>query len=134
MENPFAAAPAGLLAACLVVEDDSLIRLDLEETLRDFGVRCVYGAATIEGAMQIVETASICFAVLDFELVHGNTSKLAELLVVRGVPSVFLTAYGASLDLPAPLKHLGVIAKPFSSHQLAQALLAAFETTTDPCS
>ncbi len=71
MENPFAVAPPGLLAACLIVEDDSLIRLDLEETLRDFGVGCVYGAATLEGAMQIVESAEIRFAVLDFELVHA---------------------------------------------------------------
>lgn len=126
MDNPFASVPAGLLTACLVVEDDSLIRLDLEETLRDFGIACVFGAATAEGALRILETSEICFAMLDFELARGNTAALAEILVARGIPAVFLTAYGPGIELPPQLRHLQVLSKPCSSAQLAEALVTAF--------
>lgn len=128
MKNPLASAAAGQPVACLVVEDDSLIRLDLEETLRDFGIPCVFGAATAEGAVQIIETADIRFAVLDYELARGNTEELAALLVARGIPAVFLTAYGEGLALPASLRHLKVISKPYSPLLLAEALRAALAT------
>ena len=58
MDNPLASAPAGLLATCLVVEDDSIIRLDLEETLRGFGFsRASSAPQRSKAAAQIVETA-----------------------------------------------------------------------------
>lgn len=128
MDTPLAVAPAALLAACLVVEDDSLIRLDLEETLRDFGAACVFGAATAESAMHIVETVDICFAVLDYELARGNTERLAEVLVGRGIPAVFLTAYGEGIELPAALSHLRVLSKPCSASQLKEELIIALAT------
>jgi len=134
MENPFGSAPGELFDSCLVVEDDSIIRLDLEETLRGFGLRMVHGASTLDAAMRIVQGAEIRFAVLDYELGRGNTVAVAETLVARGIPAVFLTAHGSEIELPPGLSHLKVIAKPFSSAALAEALIAAFESkarTTD---
>ena len=52
MDNPLGSAPVELFDACLVVEDDSIIRLDIEETLRGFGLRCVHGASTLEAAIE----------------------------------------------------------------------------------
>ncbi len=73
MNIPFDSAPVELLDMCLVVEDDSIIRLDIEETLRGFGFRCVLGAATLEAAAEIAETNTLRFAVLDYEVERGNT-------------------------------------------------------------
>lgn len=132
MNNPLASAPVELLDACLVVEDDSIIRLDIEETLRSFGIRCVIGASTIDAAAQIVETASLGFAVLDYEVGRSNTVSIAGQLVAKGIPAVFLTAYGKGIELPPGLTHLQVISKPFSSALLAEALLKAFEAMNEP--
>ena len=126
MDNPFSSAPVGMLDACLVVEDDSIIRLDLEETLRGFGMRRVLGAASMEAALPAAGSAGIRFAVLDYELSRGTTASLAELLVARGIPTVFLTAHDRGIELPPALRHVEVIAKPFSSALLAEALLRAF--------
>ena len=123
MKHLLRSAPVELLDACLVVEDDSIIRLDLEETLKDFGLTTVHGASSLEAAADILASAPIRFAVLDFNVGSGNTLGVAQALAAKGIPAMFLTAYGASVELPPGLLHLQVLAKPFSSDSLAQALL-----------
>lgn len=127
MESLLRSAPAELLDACLVVEDDSIIRLDLEETLRGFGLKRVHGAGTLDAGLELASVANISFAVLDFNLGRADTVPIAMALAARGIPVVFLTAYGAAVELPPALAHLEVIAKPFSSELLAEALLKAFD-------
>ena len=133
MDNPFASLPVEFIGTCLVVEDDSIIRLDIEETLRGFGVRSVLGASTLESAAEIARSASIRFAVLDYEVGRGTTVEVAEILTARGIAAVFLTAHGGGIDLPPALRHLQVITKPFSSTMLAEALLAAFGELEQTC-
>lgn len=123
MEQRLRSARVELLDPCLVVEDDSIIRLDLEETLKGFGLRHVHGASTLEDAARIIASSSIRFAVLDYNVGSRNTVAVAEALTARGVPALFLTAYGTSADLPPSLAHLQVLAKPFSSDLLAEAML-----------
>lgn len=122
MEKPLRPATTGIIDACLVVEDDSIILLDLEETLKDFGWPRVHAAATLEAATNIMASSDIRFAVLDFELGHGNTIQLAEELTARGIPALFLTAHGRSVELPAGIAHLEVLSKPFSPELLAEAM------------
>lgn len=132
MDDSFASAPVELLETCLVVEDDPIIRLDLEETLRGFGFRCVLGASTLEAAEEIAATAAIGFAVLDYEIGQRNTVALAEQLMAKGLPVVFLTAHGHGIELPPSLVSLQVVAKPYSSSTLAEALLRALEAVARP--
>lgn len=123
MEQCLRSARVELLDQCLVIEDDSIIRLDLEETLRGFGLKHVHGASTLEAAARIIAASPIRFAVLDYNVGHSNTVAMAEALAARGVPALFLTAYGTSVELPASLAHMQVLSKPFSADLLAEALL-----------
>ena len=66
MESLLRSAPAELLDACLVVEDDSIIRLDLEETLRGFGLKRVHGAGTLDaGTVDTVAAGGCAGSVAD---------------------------------------------------------------------
>lgn len=123
MQHRFRSARLELFDQCLVVEDDSIIRLDLEETLRGFGMKHVHGAPTLEAAAKIIASSPIRFAVLDYTVGQANTVAVAEELSARGVPALFLTAYGTAVDLPASLSHVQVLAKPFSSDLLLEAIL-----------
>lgn len=127
MDDKNSLAASWLLDGCLVVEDQSIIRIDLEETLRGFGFRNVHGASTSEAAAKIAATAEIRLAILDYELGCGTSVHVAEALVAKGIPAVFLTAYGAGVELPPGLAHLQVLAKPFSADLLAKALRKALE-------
>lgn len=115
-------AMAGALDKCLVVEDDPIILLDLAETLKDFGWRHVLGVSTLEAAKQIIAESEIRFALLDFDLGGSNTVPLAEELAAKGIPAMFLTAYGNSISLPEGLAHMRVLGKPFSPDLLAEAM------------
>ena len=123
MDNPLNSARVELLDRCLVVEDDSIIRIDLEATLRGFGLRHVHAAPTVEAAQSIIANSDIRFAVLDYSVGSANTVAMAEALAARGVPALFLTAYGTSVELPPSLSHFQVLSKPFSSDLLAAAML-----------
>jgi DNA-binding NtrC family response regulator len=123
MEERLRSARVELLDQCLVVEDDSMIRLDLEQTLKGFGLKHVHGASTLEAASKIISSSSIRFAVLDYNIGPANTVAVAEALTARGIPALFLTAYGTSVELPPSLAHVQVLSKPFSSDLLAAAML-----------
>jgi len=125
MEDKNGLAPPALLDGCLVVEDQSVIRIDLEETLRGFGFRNVHGASTSEAAARIAANSEIRCAILDYELGCGTSVHVAEALVAKGIPAVFLTAYGTGVELPPSLAHLQVLAKPFSAELLERALRKA---------
>lgn len=122
MERCLHSARVELLDHCLVVEDDSIIRLDLEQTLKGLGLTHVHGASTLEAAAAILEAEPIRFAVLDYVVGGSTTVAVAEALAARGVPMLFLTAYGKSIELPAKLAHLQVLSKPFSTDLLAAAI------------
>jgi len=132
MEKLLRSARVELLDSCLVVEDDSIIRLDLEETLKGFGLKQVHGAPNLEAALQIIASADIRFAVLDYNVGPGTTVEMAEALAARGIPAVFLTAYGSAVELPQTLAHVQVLAKPFSSDLLAGAMLKELEKVLAP--
>lgn len=132
MERSLRSARVELLDQCLVVEDDSIIRLDLEQTLKGFGLQHVHGASTLEAAIAIISTSPIRFAVLDYVIGSSNTVAVAEALAARGVPALFLTAHGKSVDLPAGLAHLQVLSKPFSTELLAAAILRELAALSPP--
>ncbi len=132
MEKLLRLARVDLLDRCLVVEDDSIIRLDLEQTLKGFGLKHVHGAPSLEVATRIIASSEIRFAVLDYNVGPGNTVEVAEALAAKGIPSVFLTAYGTAVELPESLSHIQVLAKPFSSDLLAEAMLKELEKVVDP--
>lgn len=124
--HPLASSQVELLGTCLVVEDDPLIRLDVEETLRGFGFNLVLGASTLEAAEDIAATAAISFAVLDYEIGRCTTVALAEQLLASRIPVVFLTAHGLGIELPPSLASQQVVGKPYSSGMLADALVRTF--------
>jgi CheY-like chemotaxis protein len=107
---------------CLVVEDDTIIRLDIEEILRGLGLTAIHGAGSVAAALEALATEPIRCAVLDFLLRDENSLAVAEALVARGIPLIFLTAYGEDVVLPAHLRHVRVLSKPFTTAMLADAI------------
>ncbi len=112
-----------LLQPCIVVEDDAIILLDIEHTLRHLGFSDIRTSTTLAIGSKLADAPDIRLALLDFELGRTVTSlALAEALLQRGIPMVFLTAYGADLQLPSSLAHIPIIAKPFTTETLAATL------------
>jgi CheY-like chemotaxis protein len=108
----------------MVVEDDTIILLDIEHTLRQLGLSDIHTATTLAKGEALSMLPDIRFAILDFELGRLVTSlPLAETLAARGIHMIFLTAYGADLQLPSSLANVPVLPKPFTTDMLAAKLM-----------
>ncbi len=72
----------------LVVEDDTLLAMDLEETLVDAGAIVVDVCQTLDEGMTRANDDDFAVAVLDFSLGPDTASPLARRLVRRGLPFI----------------------------------------------
>jgi light-regulated signal transduction histidine kinase (bacteriophytochrome) len=97
----------------LLVEDNIIIAMDTEETLRELGVAKVDMASSVKEARALVEAATPELAVLDFNLGDETSEPLARELIARGVPVAMATGYGEAMNDLEDIDLLGVLAKPY---------------------
>jgi DNA-binding response OmpR family regulator len=119
----------------LLVEDSSLIALDLACVLEDAGYAVVGPAKDLGAALDLIDHHTIDAALLDVNL-NGDTSfAAAEKLRDRRVPFVFLTGYSPGECLNPDFSDRLVVEKPVGTGRLlriVEALLrerAASKTT-----
>jgi DNA-binding response OmpR family regulator len=113
------------LKRVLVVEDDPVLGMATEDTLRDAGVAHVDICPTTDGAMEILRTSRPDAIILDVHLADRNDGwAIAELIETLGENSpriVFST--GAPQDIPPEIAELGsVLEKPYAPEALLAAL------------
>ena len=113
----------------LVVEDEYMLVLDLEESLRAAGATVVGPVPSVAEAMTILdEEEALDAAVLDVNLGGEMAYPVADRLLALGVPFVFATGYGEA-DIPARLGHVPRCEKPVDLARVAQALAQAVGPT-----
>lgn len=111
----------------LVVEDEALVAMLLEDTLRALGCRCVGPAGNVAQALALLEREVVDLALLDVNLGGGERSyPVADALAARGIRFIFVTGYGAS-GVDRRYDPLRVLQKPFDEDQLAQAIAAGLD-------
>lgn len=101
------------LPRVLIIEDTVLIAMLLEEIVRECGCEIAGLAFNIESARQAIGRHNYDAVLLDIGLDEGKSFDIADLLLERGVPFAFVTAYH---DILEP-RHQGVpiVRKPFST-------------------
>jgi light-regulated signal transduction histidine kinase (bacteriophytochrome)/CheY-like chemotaxis protein len=109
----------------LLIEDSMLIALTAEDALRELGASEVTVAPTAAAAWKAIAQGGIHFAVLDFNLGNETSLPIAEALIAEGTPVVMATGYGTDLDLPAALKAVPVVTKPYDVRTLAPQIAQA---------
>jgi CheY-like chemotaxis protein len=109
----------------LVVEDDPVLAMATEDTLRDGGVEHVVICPTTESALEALREERPDALVLDVHLADRDDGwAIAELVETLGDASpriVFAT--GAPQDIPPRIAELGsVLTKPYAPAALLDAL------------
>jgi CheY-like chemotaxis protein len=105
----------------LVVEDEFLLAMEVEATLISFGCSVVGPFAKLSKALEAARGAQLDGAVLDINLNGDMVYPLAELLLSRGIPFVFLTGYVAS-DIPERFRGFKRLPKPLHPYTLRGVL------------
>jgi len=111
-----------LAGTALLVEDNIIIALEAEDMLLELGAKRVMVAKNVAEALQMLENEIPNFALLDINLGTGMSWLVASRLRELGVPYVFATGYGDSIELPLEHRQVPVIAKPYSANTIARIL------------
>lgn len=107
----------------LVVEDESMLAMLIEDQLVDMGYNVVPPVSSVEAALAVLEVGGIGLAVLDVNLGGPLSFPVADVLLARGIPFLFLTGYGRA-GIPAEYQAAPVLQKPFRRKDLQTALAA----------
>jgi len=123
-------------ASILVVEDESIVRADVEEYLKSFGYRISASVASGEEAKRQATRLGPDLVLMDILLAGKVDGIEAGKYIQRklGIPVVFVTAHGdehtlerAKLNAP-----FGYVLKPFNDRELRTAIeIAIFRHRTE---
>jgi two-component sensor histidine kinase/DNA-binding response OmpR family regulator len=104
-------------AHVLLVEDETLVGLMMTDFLEELGHIVVGPYTGANEAMAALDIIDVDGAILDVNLVGGAVYPLADELVARGVPFVFVTGYDqASID--ERFKDVPILQKPIEGQKL----------------
>lgn len=115
-------SPQDLPVDVLIVEDDPLIAIDVEESLRQLGIRSIRTAASVELALALIANRHPEFALLNVNLGRENTFLIATELERLKTPFAFLTGYGARAEFAKRFADRPKLNKPFSINELEAML------------
>ncbi|CAN7286931.1 response regulator [Neorhizobium tomejilense] len=108
----------------LIIEDEALVSMMLEEFLEQIGCRTMATASRLDDAISKARSLPLDMALLDVNLAGEASFPVAEILTARDIPFIFVTGYGP-LGLPADMRHIPVLPKPFQMAQLVDAMRMA---------
>jgi PAS domain S-box-containing protein len=92
---PDGAASRGLPSQrIMIVEDEALVAMILEDQLEELGISIVATCASVPEAMRAIEKSAPAAAILDVNLGGQLVYPVADRLIDRGIPFVFVTGYG----------------------------------------
>ena len=117
----------------VVAEDESLIRIDVVETLEDNGFEVVAEAADGEKAVDLVEELRPDLVVMDVKMPLLDGISAAEIITrKRLAPVVLLTAFSQRelVERAAEAGALAYVVKPFTPNDLIPAIEVALSRAT----
>ncbi|MCC5622640.1 hypothetical protein [Nostoc sp. CHAB 5715] len=106
----------------LVVEDESLLALDIADQLVNAGYDVVGPATSVKMAQRLIGAEGCDAAVLDVNLGNETVDPVAFNLQERGIPFFFLSGNSRE-QVPAALRDYLWLSKPVSQPMLLEALL-----------
>jgi response regulator NasT len=112
----------------LVAEDESLIRMDIVETLGDLGFEVIAEAADGLEALELAKARRPDLIVMDIKMPNLDGISAAEQLQPLRIPIVLLTAF-SQRELVERASEAGAMAylvKPFSANDLLPAIEIAW--------
>lgn len=106
----------------LLVEDQSLIAMDVEEMLHELSCADVMTASRVSQALEMITTAAPNLAILDLNLGQETSEAVADELMRRSIPFMFATGYSDGTGVPVRFSGVPTVNKPMSRDSLSHAL------------
>jgi len=115
-------------ARLIVVEDSFPVAHNLKSLLETMGCDVVGMAGDVRRALALVKTLGFDLALLDIDLHGEHVGAVADAVVQRGKPVIFLSGYGDADVLPVHLRALPRLEKPVDPNELRAAIAAVLRS------
>ncbi len=112
LKSPNEDTPKGSCGRVLVAEDEPLVALELISILTSAGVGVIGPTMTVSGTLAVIDHVVVDAAALDINLKGEMIYPVADKLIERGVPIVFVTGYEPTPHLPDRYRHVPTLQKP----------------------
>jgi CheY-like chemotaxis protein len=112
----------------LILEDQSVIALDLECIVEGLGAKVAGPLASVAKALAAIRGERLDAALLDVRLGDGMGYTVADALAEQGVPYAFVTGTSTGERLAEPHAGAPRIGKPFTEEDVRAVLLALLST------
>jgi CheY-like chemotaxis protein len=106
----------------LIADDEFLIAVTIEETLRDAGAETIT-AGTLREALKSATEAPLSAALLDVRLGRDTTETVADALAARAIPFIFYSGQSLPDHMRAKHPDVRVLVKPIKQDTFVQALV-----------
>lgn len=112
----------------LVAEDESLIRMDIVETLKEFGFEVVGEAADGAEAVALASSLKPDLIVMDIKMPNMDGITAAEQIQPLKIPIVLLTAFSQKelVERATEAGAMAYVVKPFTPNDLLPAIEIAY--------
>jgi response regulator NasT len=112
----------------LVAEDESLIRMDIVETLIDFGFDVIAEAADGVEAVELAKSKKPDIIVMDIKMPNLDGISAAEQIQALRIPIVLLTAFSQKelVERASEAGAMAYVVKPFTPNDLLPAIEIAW--------
>jgi CheY-like chemotaxis protein len=115
----------------LIVEDESLVAMELGECLSALGFEIVGSVSTLAAAKEVATKQEFDGAILDINLAGELVYPVADILMERKKPFIFVTGY-RSEAVESRFKDIAVLQKPIDRAMLASLFQASRPTKLAP--
>ena len=107
-----------------VVEDESLVAMQLEDMLFDMGCEVVGLAMRLNRAHEMLDAGvKVDVAILDVNISGEKVYPIAERFREAGVPIVFATGYGRS-GVEEEWQECPILQKPYTTEQIETSIVS----------
>ncbi|WP_334022311.1 HWE histidine kinase domain-containing protein [Alteromonas sp. S015] len=113
-----------ILTSAFIVEDNLLISLDLKKHLKQLGIDKIDIFGDVSSARAALAKAKPSMMFLDVHLGNENTFQLGIEIQKIAIPFLFITGYGAAIELPDELSHIDILTKPVDTTLLKRSIEA----------
>jgi CheY-like chemotaxis protein len=110
----------------LLAEDELLVAMDIEASLRELGCEVIGPGATVAEVERLAEHPDLDGAVLDVNLRGVKVFGALPPLLARGLPVLLSSGYDEAILFPDEFRDLPVLVKPYDARRLGAALNALF--------
>ncbi len=106
----------------LVVEDQSLIAMEIQDYLEKAGAIVAGPAGRVDRAVSKAEEEILDAALLDIDLNGERCWPVADVLARRAIPFAFTTGFETSIVMPERFAGRPVLSKPYREEEVLAVL------------